>query len=244
FSRSRVLFCVPCLALFLLRGRARGLLRRRGARCLLPDRLDLDLGQAAAMPVATAIARAAPVLPDDHLLAQHVGRDLRGHLRALERVAELGVALAAQHDEVGVKRLALVVRQAVDEQALALADAVLLSAEGDDRVTVRFRSHCAKRAGSLGPLRLGILPPCAGVRALRACLAASSSSASAPPRFRTVPRRRTPGTPPAPRQAPDRPRRWSRSSSCGPDRRACRGASSASASPSSDRGRWRSRPLR
>src|SRR5262245_40453755 len=232
-STSPVLSCVPCLALFLLRRRAGlsrsrtgGLLRRRRPRRLHADGLDLDLRQAAAVAVAPAIAGAAAVLADDHLLTEDVSGHLRRHLGALERVAELRLAVASEHDQVGMEGLPLVMRQAVDEQTLAFAHAVLLPADRDDRVIVRFRCHGAKQAGSPGPLRVRILPACAYGRARPGCRASSSSWASARPRSprsslrrpRSVPRR-------ALRQRP-----WA-SSSCARGPLGCRAASSSSASP-------------
>src|SRR5581483_3018998 len=98
------------LRLLLLRGLLRcGLLRTDG--------LDLDPRQPAAMPVVTAVAGPLLVLPDADLLAQLVADDARGD-RGRRR--EVGVAVAADEQDVRIERLPLVELQAVDEEPLAL----------------------------------------------------------------------------------------------------------------------------
>ena len=105
-------------------------LRRSLARAG-PDRLDLDLRQARAEAGVLAIAGAALVLADADLVAERVADDARRHRR---RRREIGLAFAADEQDARIERLALVGLQAVDEQPLALPDAVLLAADGDDRV--------------------------------------------------------------------------------------------------------------
>ena len=61
-----------------------------------------------------------------------VADDRGRHLRVFGD--ELGRAVAADEQDVGVEGLALVPAEAVDEEPLALVDAVLLAAECDDRV--------------------------------------------------------------------------------------------------------------
>jgi hypothetical protein len=110
------------------------LLRRRlllGRRLLLPfrgsDRLDLDLRELGAEAGVALVAALRLVLADPNLLPQRRSDDPRGHLRALRR--QLEGAVAAEHQHIRVKGLALLHRQAVDEQALAFADAVLLATQ-------------------------------------------------------------------------------------------------------------------
>ena len=78
------------------------------------------------------IARPPPVLADANLgaaaLAEHARR--HGHIAG----RELRLTVAADEEHGGRERLAVLGVDAVDEQALALVDAVLLAADGDDRV--------------------------------------------------------------------------------------------------------------
>src|SRR5581483_5516260 len=73
------------------------------------------------------------VLADPDLLALRTAHDFRGHLRPLRR--ELGFAVAADEEHRRVERLAVCVRELVHEQPLPFLDAVLLAAEGDDRIS-------------------------------------------------------------------------------------------------------------
>jgi len=97
--------------------------------------LDLYLREPGSGAVAAAVARALLVLADDDLLSEHVldhpGRDLP----ALQLVlTEKRLAIPADEHEVGMESGSLLVGEPVDEQPLALANAVLLAADGDDRV--------------------------------------------------------------------------------------------------------------
>ena len=83
------------------------------------------------MAVVPLVAGATAVLADADLLAELVPDDARGHRR---RRREIGRAVAADEQDARLDRRALVDAQAVDEQPLALLDAVLLAAETDDRV--------------------------------------------------------------------------------------------------------------
>lgn len=83
------------------------------------------------MSVSAPVARAALVLANDDLLAEDVRRHFGRHLLALDLVAELRLSVAAEEKDVRMERLALLHGEAVDEQPLALADTVLLSADGD-----------------------------------------------------------------------------------------------------------------
>src|SRR6266516_424909 len=129
----RDLSCAPLLLRFLF-GRIlrRGLTRRRLrlGRCLRflrPDRLDLDFGQRRTEARMPLVAGLRAVLADPDLLPAPLGDDLRRHLDARR---EVGLAVASSREEhVGMEGLALAVRDPVDKQALALLDAVLLSAE-------------------------------------------------------------------------------------------------------------------
>ena len=70
------------------------------------------------------------MLADDDLLPEDVRRHLGGHLDSLQLVlAELGLAVAAHEEDVGMERLAFGHGKPLDPQALALADAVLLATE-------------------------------------------------------------------------------------------------------------------
>ena len=89
-----------------------------------------------------AVLRA--VLADPDLLALHV-RDHAGRDGDVRR-ARCASRRHRRREERRAERLALTVRQPVHEQLLALADAILLSADGDDRVG----AHRRRNAG-LGP---------------------------------------------------------------------------------------------
>ena len=62
-----------------------------------------------------------------------------------------GAAVAADKKHARIERLPLVRLQVVDEQPLALLDAVLLAADGDDRV-----AHKRGKRGPHGPARRGL----------------------------------------------------------------------------------------
>jgi hypothetical protein len=74
-----------------------------------------------------AVALLRLVLADPDLLAERRGNHLRRHLDA-RREVRLGVA-AAREEDVGMEGLAFVRRQTVNEQPVALADAVLLASQ-------------------------------------------------------------------------------------------------------------------
>src|SRR5919197_1288474 len=118
-----------------LRGRLRlfllGLLRRRLLRA---DRLDLDLRQGRPEAGVPPVARLWPVLADPDLVAAHVADDPRRHEAGLR--AQVGLVVAANEQDVRSERLAFGGAEPVDEQPLSLVDAVLLAADGDDRVAV------------------------------------------------------------------------------------------------------------
>src|SRR5262249_36641602 len=95
------------------------------------DRLDLDAREPAAVTRVLLVPGAAAVLADADLLAELVPDHASGHGR---RRREIGCAVAADEQDTRFERRALVLAQAVDEQPLALTDAVLLAAETDDRV--------------------------------------------------------------------------------------------------------------
>jgi hypothetical protein len=77
------------------------------------------------------VAGAPAVLADPDLLAQLVPDDACGDGR---RRREIGRSVAAYEQDARLDGRALVLAQPVDEQPLALLDAVLLAAEADDRV--------------------------------------------------------------------------------------------------------------
>src|SRR3954453_2193320 len=113
-----------------LRGRLLGgrllLLGGGGLPGAATDRLDLDLRELGAEAGVPAVARLRAVLTDAYLLAERRADHARGHLR-LGR--ELERTIAPEHEYLRMEGLPLLRGQAVDEQALALLDAVLLSAE-------------------------------------------------------------------------------------------------------------------
>src|SRR5205085_3206161 len=95
------------------------------------DRLDLDPGQPAAVAGVLLVARAAAVLADADLLAELVADDARGDGRGRREIRR---AVAADQQDARLNSRTLGGAQAVDEQPLALSDAVLLAAQTDDRV--------------------------------------------------------------------------------------------------------------
>ena len=107
---------------------AAGLLRRRrrALRRGRADRLDLDLRERRTEAGLAPVSRLGPPLADPDLLAADVPDDLDGHGHTRREIA---LAVTAGEEHVGLEGLALVGREAVDEQALTLANAVLLAAE-------------------------------------------------------------------------------------------------------------------
>src|SRR5258708_1356343 len=143
-----------CGRLYLRGGGLRGRLRLRRRLGLLrwgsllrgaADRLDLDLRQAAAVAVVLPVARALLVLADPDLLAELMAEHAGRHGR---RRREVGRPVAADQEDARREGLALTRRELVDEQPLALSDAVLLTADGDDRVAHRRgkRGHRARES--------------------------------------------------------------------------------------------------
>ena len=102
------------------------------------------------MAVAPPVARAPLVLADDDLLTEHVSRDLCRHLLALQLVAEPRPAVTSEEEEIWVERLPLVDGHTVHEQPLALADAVLLAADGDHCICGLFGHYGHPPNGSCG----------------------------------------------------------------------------------------------
>ena len=75
------------------------------------------------------------MLADDDLVAENMRHDPGGDHVALHLVgAEQRLTVSAEKQHVGRERRSLLVRQPVDEQPLALSDAVLLPTDADDRV--------------------------------------------------------------------------------------------------------------
>ena len=110
------------------------------------DGLDLDLRERGAEAGVAAVAGALLVLPDADLRALHGAEDLRLHHGA--RV-EIRLTVSAHEQDGGRERRAVVLVQPVHEQPLALADAVLLPGNLDDRV--RHVVIEIVRPKSLGP---------------------------------------------------------------------------------------------
>src|SRR5262249_41380812 len=128
-----------------LRGRA-----PRGAR----SERDLETRRRGAEAVMALVAGAAAVLAHHDLRAALVAEHPRGHLRVAE-----------QHDRL--EALAFLGGDAIDDERLAVADAVLLVAELDDRVVhglegVRAwksgRAAPATRSSVAAPRRLNVTP--------------------------------------------------------------------------------------
>src|SRR5579862_5990583 len=136
--------------LLLLLGLRLGLRLRRGGGLLRAraDRLDLDLRQARPETGVTAVAGAPAVLADPDLVAELMAHDAGGDGR---RRRDLRLAAPAGEQHLRVEGLALIGFQAVDEQPLALLDAVLLAADGDDRV-----AHKRGKRGPERPARRGL----------------------------------------------------------------------------------------
>src|SRR6266542_6823161 len=116
-----------------------GRLRRGAGPRLLADRGDLDAGQGSPEACVPLVAALGAVLADPNFRAAHVAEYLRRHV--LRRGRKLAVAAAAEEQDVGVEGLALLPVQALDEEALALADDVLLPSEADDRVVLGHGSQ-------------------------------------------------------------------------------------------------------
>src|SRR5207253_4031603 len=138
------------------------------------------------------VAALRPVLADPDLVAPHVTDDPCGHEAGLR--PQVGLAVAAEKEHVRRERLPLVGAEPVDEQPLPFVDAVLLAADGDDRVAVHVTKSGPRRPAS------------------RASVATSSLSRlrpATPTSARTPTRRCSKARPPRPR--PRRPA----SSSCG-----------------------------
>src|SRR5581483_6698478 len=77
------------------------------------------------------VAGAPAVLADADLVAEHVADDAGSHRR---RRLEIGLAVAGDEEHAGIERLPFVELEVLDQQPLALADAVLLASDGNDRV--------------------------------------------------------------------------------------------------------------
>src|SRR3954468_24476093 len=96
---------------------------------------DLDPRQLLAMAGATLVAALGLELEHAQLRTAQVLDDLRGDVRLAERVAlEHGVAVAREQQRRKRDGGADVVGQPLDEEGLALFDAVLLTASFDDCV--------------------------------------------------------------------------------------------------------------
>src|SRR5205823_9306834 len=116
----------------------RRFLRRRGA--LRGAERELHARGRRAVAVVTLVARTPAILADPDLRAALVGDDGRRHR-----------AVAEEH--VGLEALAGLRPQTIDDERLAVADAVLLVAESDDRV---IGCHSVENAG-VRPASRGIL---------------------------------------------------------------------------------------
>jgi hypothetical protein len=86
------------------------------------------------------------VLADDHLVAGDVPSHLCSDLDAFEPVAELRIAVAAEHEKVRVESLALLDGKTVDKQPLAFANAILLASELDDGIRAHDLQTLSERA--------------------------------------------------------------------------------------------------
>src|SRR4051794_29710064 len=157
---SRGPSCAPLLVVLL--GGVSGLLRRRLARELL-DLGGLDARQVLAVPGAAAIAALGLELEHAQLLAADVLDDLGVDLDLRQAVGVEDDVVGAEEDRLERHRCAGLLGQALDQQGLALLDAVLLTAGLDDRVHVSSQSEevaCAlaaeRRRPPLRPRRRGV----------------------------------------------------------------------------------------
>src|SRR5204863_27596 len=124
-----------------------------GRSGLLPgraDRLDLDLGEAAAVPVVAPVAGASAVLADADLVAEHVANDARRHRRRRRRrrAALPAAARAAAR--------ALLLRDAVLARLLpTLGDLAFRGRGGLDRLLVLPGEVLGRDVDRDDPRRLG-----------------------------------------------------------------------------------------
>ena len=101
------------------------------------------------MAVAASISGSPAVLAHDHLRASYVLENLGFDRCRPETVAELCTASTAYEQHVGFEGGSLIVRKALDEEVLALFDAVLTTADSDDCVlahVLAFRRVAAPSA--------------------------------------------------------------------------------------------------
>src|SRR3954466_6129301 len=133
-----------CHLLRRLLGRLGLLLRRRAAALAVAARPDdvghLDAGEVLAMAGALAVAALRLELEDAQLLAAEMLDDLRVDADLREVVGAEDDVVGAEHDRLEGHGGPGLVGQALDEQGLALLDAVLLAAGLHDRVHAESQS--------------------------------------------------------------------------------------------------------
>src|SRR5205085_1931909 len=98
-------------------------------------------------PRLPPIAALRPPLAGPHLLPAHVADHARRHGGARR---ELALAVPAHEEDSRLERLPLLRADPVHDEPFALADDVLLAADGDDRVALGLRGHSRENAG-VGP---------------------------------------------------------------------------------------------
>src|SRR4051812_24973859 len=107
--------------------------------CAIGDLRDLDAGELLAVARALLVAPLGLELEDPELLAPDVLDDLRADADPAQAVGVEDGVVGAEEDRLELHRGPGLVGQALDEQGLALLDAVLLAAGLDDRVHGRVR---------------------------------------------------------------------------------------------------------
>src|SRR4051794_39428412 len=102
--------------------------------CAISDLRDLDAGQLLAVAGALAVAPLGLELENAQLLAAQVLDNLGADGDLAQAVGVEDGVVGAEQDRLELHRGARRIGQALDEQGLALLDAVLLAAGLDDRV--------------------------------------------------------------------------------------------------------------
>src|SRR6185503_757051 len=139
------------------------------------DALDRDPRQLAAVAAGLLVARLGLELEHLDLLAAHVLDHLDRHAAGQLRAVDLD-RVAAGHQHLGRERSAGVDRLPVDQQGLALLDAVLLSAHFDDCVHIRLQRK--RTPASCGPImRIAKAAHSPSSRPIRPFLARAPASA-------------------------------------------------------------------
>src|SRR3954468_19861094 len=154
------------------------------SRLPLADRGDPDARELLAMAGAALVSALGLELEDAQLRAALVRDDLGLHGGGREPVAleERGIAVAGEQERLQRDGRAHVVGQALDQERLALDDAVLLTAGLDDCVGHGLRAQSVTSASAGAFARERRRPPLRPRRRVREDSASSSPSSSSPGR--------------------------------------------------------------